>query len=393
MIEKFGDDKVYQEKLKNAQSKLFPVVGESKLRNISSSLKLYDKLNPASNVPALLSRKQNSDKRKTIYNDDSKLEKYWNDHKEAIENGKQLKESRKQEAIDPNKTVEYYDLWNDNNNNNESNEAEGVDHDFIPPKPVIRVPEHLRQKPSLLPAVEVPLGGQSYNPDQEQHRDLLVDAANTEAQKIAEEQFWIKKVEKYYVSKEDAPNEQTWIQEMSQGLGLFEHENSDDNKTEIVTDPNEEFVQFTKLVRNEKKTKQQRRRELREKMVRRKKAEEKALRIKENEVYRLKTIKRQLDEHEERIRQRANIRAERHIASMYKPKKLSRHRFVETDLPLNLPNELPDSLRKVKVEGSLLEERFKSLQKRNIIETRVPQTIKRKFKLKKEVKRRHRDDK
>jgi len=55
----------------------------------------------------------------------------------------------------------------------------------------------------------------------------------------------------------------------------------------------------------------------------------------------------------------------------YGTKKFGRYRFEEADLDLNLSDEITGNLRTMKAAGNLLHDRFKSLQKRNIIETRV----------------------
>lgn len=384
MIEKTGDDKVYQKKLESIQNnrKLVLDVEQSKLRKISSGYKLYGKLESTSKVPAVTSRIPNKERRKTVYNDPLKLEKLWNDKKESIEKGKQLRNQKKEVYADPKKKFNAYNLW-------DGKVEKSPEEDYlVQPKREIRVPEHLRQKPSLLPAVEVPVGGQSYNPHQNDHQELILAATNKEVEKINEENKWIKKVEKYFVSKADAPSDRTWMDEMCQGLGLFEREEDELLITDTVEDA-EEIAKFSKLVKPVKKTKQQRRRELREKLAKKRKEAEKKLNVKESEVFRVKTMKKELAQRDEKNANRAQIRAQIHIDSLYKPKRLSKYRFEESEIPLNLPSELSGSLRTIKVEGNLLEDRFKSLQKRNLIETRVPQSVKRKFKLKKEVKRRH----
>src|SRR5699024_9708503 len=109
---------------------------------------------------------------------------------------------------------------------------------------------------------------------------------------------------------------------------------------------------FAKLVKaDKKKTKQQRRRELREKLVKKEKEAEKKLKMKESEIFRLKTFKKELEERDRKIARRAQVRTQRHIASLYKPKKLSKYKFEESEMPLNLTSELPGSLRAIKVEG------------------------------------------
>jgi nucleolar protein 53 len=64
--------------------------------------------------------------------------------------------------------------------------------------------------------------------------------------------------------------------------------------------------------------------------------------------------------------------------------------YEEPDIDLQLSEELVGSLRQLKPEGNLLRDRFKSLQKRGIIETRKRATFRRKYKLKEYTRRSHR---
>jgi nucleolar protein 53 len=54
-----------------------------------------------------------------------------------------------------------------------------------------------------------------------------------------------------------------------------------------------------------------------------------------------------------------------------------------------LTSELTGNLRSIKPEGNLIEDRYKSLQKRNVIETRVKQKIVRNNKKRKHLEKRN----
>ena len=54
-----------------------------------------------------------------------------------------------------------------------------------------------------------------------------------------------------------------------------------------------------------------------------------------------------------------------------------------------LTNELTGNLRSIKPEGNLIEDRYKSLQNRNVIETRVKQKIVRNNKKRKRLEKRN----
>merc|ERR1711972_488908 len=57
---------------------------------------------------------------------------------------------------------------------------------------------------------------------------------------------------------------------------------------------------------------------------------------------------------------------------------MSNYKYEPQEIEIKLSEELTGNLRNLKPEGSLLEDRFKSMQRRNMIEVRVKQkTVKR----------------
>jgi len=63
--------------------------------------------------------------------------------------------------------------------------------------------------------------------------------------------------------------------------------------------------------------------------------------------------------------------------------------FNFQELEIKLSNELTGNLRSIKPEGNLIEDRYKSLQKRNVIETRVKHKIVRNKKKRKRLEKRN----
>ena len=117
---------------------------------------------------------------------------------------------------------------------------------------------------------------------------------------------------------------------------------------------------------------QRQRRLLLEKVKRRQKENEKQQRIQQNEIYRLKTLKKQVDAETRRVdeeRQKRLAQEDHH--NKYETKRIGRLRYEEPELDLKLSSELTSSLRTLKPEGNILTDRYKSLQKRNLIEPRV----------------------
>ncbi|CAN7992706.1 unnamed protein product [Ixodes hexagonus] len=253
------------------------------------------------------------------------------------------------------------------------------------------IPAHRYQKPSLLPAVQPPHPGASYNPDPEAHQELLHEAFLVEQKRLKEEQHIDRVLTKMLPTRETMPTEQDMIAQMSQGL--YDDPSSDEAEGDEVPgdEGGDRSGRANPPVRAEdRKTKQKRRRELEQKRIQRAAKVRKTERVLANQVYRIPTLKAELKREAEISEERQKRRQEREDDKLYQANRLSKHKFEEPDMELKLPEELTESLRQLKPECNVLEDRYKSMQKRNVIETRKRQKKVRKYKPKKALKREHR---
>lgn len=58
---------------------------------------------------------------------------------------------------------------------------------------------------------------------------------------------------------------------------------------------------------------------------------------------------------------------EREVKKREEPHRLSRYEFEEGEIDINLPEDISGNLRNIVSEGNILKDRFKSMQKRNIV--------------------------
>ncbi|UJR09151.1 hypothetical protein I4U23_013399 [Adineta vaga] len=282
-----------------------------------------------------------------------------------------LDEADKLEFHDP-QVSQGYDLWNAQDEKKEkvraavgSNLASYMEqvyqtYDW-------KVPKHITKKPSKLPAIDKPLPGTSYNPTYDDHQNLLLKAVDVELEKERKELKLQRRLPAMLTQSEAGPIKQAWLKEMSSGI-------FDDNIENELTTENSELnsVSVGKPVTIETKTVQQRNKE---KLQKKKEASIKAAkekRIRDTQLFRIKSIRKEVDkeaqEHQQELKKR-EVEYENH--EKYGTKKFGRYRFEEADLDLNLSDDITGNLRTMKAEGNLLHDRFKSLQKRNIIETRI----------------------
>ncbi|KAK8743647.1 hypothetical protein OTU49_001184 [Cherax quadricarinatus] len=255
----------------------------------------------------------------------------------------------------------------------------------------VNVPKCKYVKPSKLKAVRPPHSGASYNPSFTDHQELLQKAISQEESRMRKTERVECLTTQMFPTIDEAPTEETWLQEMSQGLPKAGDEDNEIKEEEEEEEEEEqvdnEQLTVTHKPRNERKTKKQRRKELKEKIAKLKRLGKKEERVRESCVFRVKTYQKEIDEFLELLKTRKHCRIGRHKQRQFMPRCLGRLRFHEEDVVVNLGNELPGSLREVVPAVSLLEERFKNLQRRNMIEPRLPHKMVRKYKLKKTVKR------
>lgn len=171
---------------------------------------------------------------------------------------------------------------------------------------------------------------------------------------------------------------------MSQGLPTTEETLASDAE-------GNEYSAINPPVKNKKKTLQQRRKQ--KEQIKLQKALQKAKREKRkiSDIYKLRFIKKQIDVNEKKTKMLQKKREKVEEYKRKEAKRLNSVKFEEQDLDFTVGHELAGNLRNLKKEGNLLLDRFKSLQKRNILEPRVRQTRKRP-KTKKYVKPGYKED-
>jgi nucleolar protein 53 len=279
-----------------------------------------------------------------------------------------------------------YDLWNEND---VTAQYAGVDEHFLEvcKKKRIKPPSYYLQKPSDLPAVEIPHPGTSYRPTVDDHKELLRKAAEQERKHIREEKRLKRALDDKFPTTAEAPNENTWLTEWT-GDSEIKDENSgdDDNETE-----SQQVSHNPPVRREDKKTEQERKRLKALKVKEREAMKEKEDKVRSSKVLRLKAIKKDVMRHEMALAARA---ARRQLATGSKSrtmtKRLGRVKYEEPNIELKLSDEQVNSLRLLKPEGNLLRDHFSSLEKRNVIEPRRRVKVVYKYKPKVFEKKSHR---
>lgn len=226
-----------------------------------------------------------------------------------------------------------------------------------------RVPESLIKKPSALPAVQVPHPGTSYNPSFNDHQDLLREVAEKQLQFEKEEAHLNRVTNQMFKKISSEEKDRNTLKEMSEGLPLnLPVEKSDNHGDEDTT-----VKSVNPPTKNEKKTLQKRRKQKEERQMKLQRKQNKIEKKKVADIYKLKLIHKQMEskEKEEKLtRERREAIKEKQSVE---PKVLSRIKFEASEPDFKLGAELTGNLRNAEPVGSLLKDRYKSLQQRNIV--------------------------
>jgi len=326
-----------------------------------------------------------------------KIKKKFVKAREAREAAAKMKEDTALDRSTRRRTTFDFDLWGED-------KKEGVDTDeWVAPETKVHTKKNsgkLVPKASLarstdssgtlLPAVELPHAGASYNPSLGDHQDLLWRAAIVEMEKDKEVMRIERATTLMFPDRKDAPTEATFIQEMSEGIKELEKE-SEGKEEEDGSEKEEESDEDIKMeVSGRKEVTRKQKRDRRKRMFEsNKRKREMSLKFKEQEIMRVKSLKKELKKGDVVTEERKEKKKQAEEIKKLGAIKLSNYKYEDQELEIKLSEELTGNLRNLQSEGSLLEDRYKSLQRRNIIETRVPQRIVKKLKKKKYEKRGH----
>ncbi|CAN9511111.1 unnamed protein product [Ophioblennius macclurei] len=241
----------------------------------------------------------------------------------------------------------------------------------------VKRPESLKEKPSVLPAVEVIAPGGSYNPDFFSHQALLQEAHDVEVKKKKQED----KIERQLAfDKKDTATEETKLREQVEGL--VEEEEEEEVEAEMASQQEEEDAATGAITLSNKKTERQRKKEKALKIKDQQRLADRQKTDRQQQLFQLRSIKASIKQKEQSTREKQIKRKAKQEAQKSQPRRLGKLKFQPQDMEVKLSDELAGTLRQLKPEGSILKDRFKSLQKRNLIEPRERAKFKRRLKLK-----------
>ena len=169
------------------------------------------------------------------------------------------------------------------------------------------------------------------------HQDLLWKAAMVELNKEKEQHKIDFHTTDMFPKSSEAPNEKTWVAEMSEGIATLE---KDQDNIEAIEDESSVIDDTDQLKMNKLKTRKQRKKELKLKMEEKRKEYGKRKKMKVLDVYRIKTMNKEITAEEKKIAGKIAKRKEQKEIKKSLPASTTWHKFEEQDLDLKVSNNL-----------------------------------------------------
>jgi len=296
-----------------------------------------------------------------------------------------------------------FDLWNEDVTSavgaNEVKSSEWLGEDtkvhtlLYTRKKAVRAPGKAKARTKLA-AVETPAGGESYNPSFKDHQDILFRATLTELKKERVQNNVDFHTTRMFPAR--PPTDAERVKELTEGLFDDKEEEPSNEKAEETGDEKsakgddvDDDDDDKEKKGNKPKTRKQKRDERKRRVQELKADKVKRDKVLEHDFTRLKSIKKALAAEEDEVEANKVKKAKTKEEKLTKAATLSNYKFEEPEVDIKLSEELTGNLRNLKPEGNILTDRFKSLQKRNLIETRVKQKIKKKARNKRIVEKRN----
>ncbi|KAM7214321.1 Ribosome biogenesis protein Nop53/GLTSCR2 [Rhypophila decipiens] len=246
---------------------------------------------------------------------------------------------------------------------------------FLPKVDKAKVPNTLRQQPISLsangkpvPAVPKPSGGYSYNPEFNDYRDRLEEVSNqvVEGEKKRLAELEAERLRQIAAAKSAAEAEAA---EARKDLSEWEEESA----WEGIESGGEELVAGAiSKKKKERKTQAQRNKIKRRKEAERLAKHEAAMKKKRQQLEKISELAEEVYQ-KEKAMEVAKIEMSDDSEGddeVLRRRQLGKFRLPEKDLEIVLPDELEESLRRLKPEGNLLKDRFRNMLVRGKLESR-----------------------
>lgn len=208
----------------------------------------------------------------------------------------------------------------------------------------------------------MPHPGTSYNPTLKDHQDLIKLVEDRELKIIKQEQHLNRVTTDMFKKVSAEERDSSKLKELRSGL-------DDEEIEEKGSDHDDEYIAVNPPVEIKRKDRKARRKQKEQRALQLALQKKKHLKKQTADLHRLKKLTAEIKVMENQLQEFRDRKKEKEEAKREQPHRLSKYAFEEEEIDINMPEEISGNLRNVMPQGSILTDRYKSMQKRNIIAT------------------------
>lgn len=242
---------------------------------------------------------------------------------------------------------------------------------------------------SLYRAIQVPHPGTSYNPTLEDHLALMAAVEERELKIIKKEEHLDRVTTSMFKKVSAEERDDFKLKELRSGLDdeegapAVENDNDEDSNEYIAVNPPVEVKRKDKKARRKQKEQLELQRAIQKK---------KQMKKQTADLYRIKKLTAEIKVMENELESSRARKKEAEEKKREQPHRLSKFPFEEEEIDINLPEEISGNLRNVTPNGNILADRYKSMQKRNIIATSKDLGLRKRRAIKRYVRNSHKEE-
>uniref|UniRef100_A0A0K0DXU9 Ribosome biogenesis protein NOP53 n=1 Tax=Strongyloides stercoralis TaxID=6248 RepID=A0A0K0DXU9_STRER len=291
-----------------------------------------------------------------------KLKKLILEKSEKLSKLERKKQSIKQKDLKEDKE---FDLWDaqDDKIKDDNGYLKEIDEKYrtVTKKRKVNIPKTFKEVVNILPAIEIMPSGASYRPDEKDHDKYLEKIIKEEVKFIKDTE----KVKKSLSLREGETYATPRDRFLEAASGLFE--NDMEVKEEILSDDEKSKEVFNRS-QPKYKTMKQRKRAAAQKRLEEHGAKIKQKRKDENLIEKAPAMSKKLSIYEKTLLQNTKLRKRKALLRKCTKTFVREDEKFKPEMdPFLLKEEVPDCMRRLNPQGSVLTSRMKSLEKRNII--------------------------
>lgn len=208
----------------------------------------------------------------------------------------------------------------------------------------------------------MPHPGTSYNPTLKDHQALLAAVEERELKIIKQEEHLNRVTTSMFKKVSAEERDDSKLKELRSGMDEEEVKEEGSNDEE-----DDEYIAVNPPVEVKRKDRKARRKQKEQLQLQRALLKKKQLKKQTADLHRLKKLTAEIKLMEAELKEQRGRKKEKEEKKREQPHQLSKVPFEEEEIDINLPEEISGNLRNITPQGFILSDRYKSMQKRNIV--------------------------